>query len=106
MSRRRIWDDKILAFVKSHDKPLVWLGDLNVSHRDIDVSDPAFFRKQKGDNAPLPADPDYRGQPGFAKIEQTRFSTILSEGGLVDAYRYDREIPYVANMMVTNQPPS
>jgi hypothetical protein len=43
--------------------------------------------KQKGDGVPLPADPDYRGQPGFAKIEQTRFTEILREGRLVDAYR-------------------
>lgn len=68
-------------------EPQVILGDLNVSHKDADVSDPKFFRSQRGDNAPLPDDPDYRGQPGFAKIEKDRFTTILQEGQLVDAYR-------------------
>lgn len=65
----------------------VWLGDCNVSHTDLDVSHPAYFRNAKSDKDPLPTDPDYRGQPGFAPIEQRRFGEMLRVGGLVDAYR-------------------
>ncbi|XP_026404827.1 DNA-(apurinic or apyrimidinic site) lyase-like isoform X2 [Papaver somniferum] len=60
--RRRKWDKRVLEFVlRSSDKPLIWCGDLNVSHTEFD--------------------------PGFTLNERKRFSTILSEGKLVDAYR-------------------
>ena len=54
-------------------KPLIWTGDLNACHREVDVSHPAFFANQKAEGksgkAPvaLPADPDDRGQPGFTR---------------------------------------
>ncbi|KAI3936055.1 hypothetical protein MKW92_015773 [Papaver armeniacum] len=64
--RRRKWDKRVLEFVlRSSDKPLIWCGDLNVSHEELDDC----------------------GQPGFTLNERKRFSTILSEGKLVDAYR-------------------
>uniref|UniRef100_A0A7N2RBF3 Endonuclease/exonuclease/phosphatase domain-containing protein n=1 Tax=Quercus lobata TaxID=97700 RepID=A0A7N2RBF3_QUELO len=70
--RRRKWDKRILEFVlQSSDKPLIWCGDLNVSHEEIDVSHPEFFSaaKQNGDC----------GQPGFTLAERRRFGTILKE---------------------------
>jgi exonuclease III len=46
--RRRAWDQRMLEFVtRPSNKPLVWCGDLNVSHEDIDVSHPDFFRNAK-----------------------------------------------------------
>jgi exodeoxyribonuclease III len=81
--RRRRWDAKTLAFVQERTKPLVWLGDLNVSHLDLDVSHPSFFASQKKGQPPQ----DYKGQPGYTPIERRRFGELLQRGRLVDAYR-------------------
>ncbi|KAI3915406.1 hypothetical protein MKW98_022364 [Papaver atlanticum] len=85
--RRRKWDKRVLEFVlRSSDKPLIWCGDLNVSHKEIDVSHPDFFSSAKL-NGYVPPNKEDCGQPGFTLNERKRFSTILSEGKLVDAYR-------------------
>ncbi|GAB4860533.1 DNA-(apurinic or apyrimidinic site) endonuclease [Ancistrocladus abbreviatus] len=86
--RRRKWDKRILDFVvQSSGKPLIWCGDLNVSHEDVDVSHPEFFAAAKL-NGYLPPNNEDRGQPGFTISERKRFGRILREGKLVDAYRY------------------
>ena len=74
-------------------KPLIWTGDLNACHREVDVSHPAFFANQKaesksGSKSALPADPDDRGQPGFTANERRRFDALVKDAGLVDAYRF------------------
>jgi hypothetical protein len=66
----------------------IWLGDLNVSHQDMDVSHPSFFANQKSDKLPCPSDRRYRGQPGFTPIERERFTEMLSRGRLVDIHRW------------------
>lgn len=86
--RRRKWDKRILEFVtQNSDKPLIWCGDLNVSHEEIDVSHPEFFSTAKLYGYVPPNKEDY-GQPGFTLAERARFGTILREGKLVDAYRF------------------
>ncbi|KAK9113545.1 hypothetical protein Syun_020342 [Stephania yunnanensis] len=116
--RRRKWDKRILEFVmQSSDKPLIWCGDLNVSatrslmkygtgsginvpvsiififdfvdisHQEIDVSHPDFFSAAKL-NGYVPPNKEDCGQPGFTLNERKRFSAILTEGKLIDAYRY------------------
>ncbi|KAK4264465.1 hypothetical protein QN277_025637 [Acacia crassicarpa] len=86
--RRRKWDKRILEFVTEYsDKPLIWCGDLNVSHEDIDVSHPEFFSAAK-QNGYVPPNKEDCGQPGFTLSERKRFATILREGKLVDAYRF------------------
>lgn len=86
--RRRKWDKRMLEFVLgTSDKPLIWCGDLNVSHHDIDVSHPEFFSAAKL-NGYVPPNKEDCGQPGFTLSERTRFGSILKEGKLVDAYRY------------------
>lgn len=46
--RRRKWDKRILDFaMQTLDKPLIWCGDLNVSHEEVDVSHPEFFSSAK-----------------------------------------------------------
>ncbi|KAK6148166.1 hypothetical protein DH2020_019078 [Rehmannia glutinosa] len=86
--RRRKWDKRMLEFVlRTSDKPLIWCGDLNVSHQDIDVSHPEFFSAAKL-NGYVPPNKEDCGQPGFTLSEKTRFGSILKEGKLVDAYRY------------------
>ncbi|CAH9148161.1 unnamed protein product [Cuscuta epithymum] len=86
--RRRKWDKRMLEFVlQVSNKPLIWCGDLNVSHEEIDVSHPDFFAAAK-QNGYVPPNKEDFGQPGFTLAERRRFSAILKEGKLVDAYRY------------------
>ena len=76
-------------------KPLVWCGDLNACHRQIDVTHPEFFgnskaeAKGKGKPAPpLPVDVNDRGQPGFTVNERKRFDELVNDANLVDTYRH------------------
>ncbi|KAK3005722.1 hypothetical protein RJ639_016707 [Escallonia herrerae] len=86
--RRRKWDKRMLEFVlQTSDKPLVWCGDLNVSHEDIDVSHPEFFSTAKLGGY-IPPNKEDCGQPGFTLAERKRFGAILREGKLLDAYRF------------------
>ncbi|XP_028549406.1 DNA-(apurinic or apyrimidinic site) lyase isoform X1 [Dendrobium catenatum] len=85
--RRRKWDKRMLEFVVQLDKPLIWCGDLNVSHQDIDVSHPDFFSNAKL-NGYIPPNKEDCGQPGFTLSERRRLSNILSQGKLIDAYRF------------------
>ncbi|XAR50281.1 DNA-(apurinic or apyrimidinic site) lyase [Bertholletia excelsa] len=86
--RRRKWDKRIMEFVlKMSDKALIWCGDLNVSHEEIDVSHPDFFSNAKM-NGYIPPNKEDGGQPGFTLSERKRFGGILKEGKLIDAYRF------------------
>ncbi|EKX40256.1 hypothetical protein GUITHDRAFT_75737 [Guillardia theta CCMP2712] len=76
-AKRREWDTRLLSFVRTcreRGMEVAWVGDMNVAHKDCDVTHPDFFR---GD----------AGQPGFTANEQERFSQVLEEGSLVDAFR-------------------
>ncbi|XP_047314493.1 DNA-(apurinic or apyrimidinic site) endonuclease [Impatiens glandulifera] len=86
--RRRKWDKRMIEFVSLvSDKPLIWCGDLNVSHEDIDVSHPEFFSSAML-NGYVPPNKEDCGQPGFTLSERKRFGSLLKEGKLIDAYRY------------------
>ncbi|WOL11298.1 DNA-(apurinic or apyrimidinic site) lyase [Canna indica] len=85
--RRRKWDKRILDFVLQIEKPLIWCGDLNVSHQEIDVSHPEFFSNAKL-NGYIPPNKEDCGQPGFTVAERRRFDNILTQGRLIDAHRY------------------
>lgn len=86
--RRRKWDKRILDFVlQTLDKPLIWCGDLNVSHEETDVSHPDFFSSAKL-NGYIPPNKEDCGQPGFTLSERKRFGAILKQGKLLDAYRF------------------
>ncbi|KAG0450043.1 hypothetical protein HPP92_027094 [Vanilla planifolia] len=76
--RRRKWDKRMIEFVVQLDKPLIWCGDLNVSHQDIDVSHPEFFSNAKS-NGYVPPNKEDCGQPGFTLSERWRFGNILSQ---------------------------
>lgn len=76
--RRRKWDKRMLEFVQRVDKPLIWCGDLNVSHEEIDVSHPDFFSSAKL-NGYIPPNKEDCGQPGFTVAERQRFGNILSQ---------------------------
>lgn len=71
--RQNIWDKAFLAHVKllEKKKPVVFCGDLNVAHQEIDLARP----KQNRKNA------------GFTDEEREGFDNIV-KSGFVDSFRY------------------
>jgi exodeoxyribonuclease-3 len=70
---RMAWDAAFLAFVKTLEKrkPVLFAGDLNVAHREIDIARPA----------------SNRFNPGFTDEERAGFDTIVG-AGFIDAFRH------------------
>lgn len=69
---RMSWEEKFLAYLKKleQSKPVVFCGDLNVAHREIDLKNP----KANIHNA------------GFTPEERGRFQALL-DGGFIDTFR-------------------
>lgn len=70
---RMTWEDAFLSYIKKLDekKPVIYCGDLNVAHNDIDLKNP----KTNHHNA------------GFTDEERGKFSDVLSNG-FCDSFRY------------------
>ena len=70
---RMKWEDDFLSYVKKLDetKPVIWCGDLNVAHKEIDLKNP----KTNHHNA------------GFSDEERGKMTAVL-ESGFVDTFRY------------------
>ena len=70
---RMKWEDAFLSYIKKLDekKPVVFCGDLNVAHEEIDLKNP----KTNHNNA------------GFTDEERAKFSTVL-KSGFTDSFRY------------------
>lgn len=70
---RMKWEDDFLAYIKrlEKNKPVIFCGDLNVAHKEIDLKNPKTNRKN----------------PGFTDEEREKF-TIITESGLIDTFRY------------------
>ena len=68
---RMRWEDDFLAYLKGLDKPVIFCGDLNVAHREIDLKNP----KSNVNNA------------GFTPQERGKMDTLLASG-FVDTFRY------------------
>lgn len=70
---RRVWDAAFLAFVKELEKtkPVIFAGDLNVAHREIDLARPKQNRKTAG----------------FTDEERSGFDAIIASG-FVDSFRH------------------
>lgn len=66
------WDPEFLRFVKrlEKSKPVVFCGDLNVSHQDLDLANPAANR----------------GNAGFTDEERAGFANLL-KAGFIDSFR-------------------
>lgn len=70
---RMVWDELFLAHLKRLEdtgKPVVFCGDLNVAHQEIDLARPK----------------DNRMNPGFSDEERAGFSRILA-AGFIDTFR-------------------
>lgn len=70
---RMVWEKDFLAYVKKLEKkkPVIYCGDLNVAHKEIDLKNP----KTNHHNA------------GFTDEERGAFDRVV-EAGLIDTYRY------------------
>ena len=69
---RMRWEDDFLSYIKALDekKPVVYCGDLNVAHREIDLKNPKANRKNAG----------------FTDEERAKMSVVLSSG-YTDSFR-------------------
>lgn len=70
---RMEWEDAFLAYLKGleQSKPVIFCGDLNVAHKEIDLKNPKTNRKNAG----------------FTDEEREKFSKVV-ESGFIDTYRY------------------
>lgn len=70
---RMIWEDDFLSYIKSLEetKPVIFCGDLNVAHQEIDLKNPKTNHKNAG----------------FTDEERSKFSAVL-ENGFTDTFRY------------------
>lgn len=73
LSYRMQWEDDFLAYIKKLEekKPVIFCGDLNVAHKEIDLKNPKTNRKNAG----------------FTDEERGKFSALL-EAGFIDTFRY------------------
>lgn len=73
LAYRMEWEADFLNYVKGLDekKPVIFCGDLNVAHREIDLKNPKTNRKNAG----------------FTDEERACFTAVL-ESGFVDTFRY------------------
>ena len=67
------WEEDFLSYLKKleENKPVIFCGDLNVAHNEIDLKNPKSNRKNAG----------------FTDEERGRF-TALMQAGFIDTFRY------------------
>lgn len=70
---RMKWEDAFFAYIKELDqkKPLIYCGDLNVAHEEIDLKNPSTNRRNAG----------------FTDEEREKMTRVLTNG-FVDSFRY------------------
>lgn len=70
---RMSWEDAFRAYASELDskKPVIFCGDLNVAHNEIDLKNPKTNH----------------GNPGFSDEERGKFNELLG-AGFVDSYRF------------------
>ena len=73
LSYRMDWERDFLEYLTRLEerKPVVWCGDLNVAHQEIDLKNPKTNRKNAG----------------FTDEERACFTKVL-ESGFIDTFRY------------------
>ncbi len=70
---RMEWEDAFLAYLKGLEekKPVIFCGDLNVAHKEIDLKNPKTNRKNAG----------------FSDEERAKMTALL-DAGFIDTFRY------------------
>lgn len=71
LSYRMKWEDDFKTYLKSLGKPVVFAGDLNVAHEEIDIKNPKYNRRNAG----------------FTDEEREKMTVLLNDG-FTDTYRY------------------
>lgn len=73
LNYRMRWEEDFLAYLQKLEekKPVVFCGDLNVAHQEIDLKNPKTNHKNAG----------------FTDQERAKF-TALTEAGFIDTFRY------------------
>ena len=73
LSYRMDWEDAFLTYLKDLEtkKPVIFCGDLNVAHQEIDLKNPKTNRKNAG----------------FTDEEREKFTRLI-KNGFIDTYRY------------------
>lgn len=73
IDHRMAWEDAFRTYLKSLDekKPVIFCGDLNVAHQEIDLKNPK----------------SNRGNAGFSDEERGKFTELLRVG-FTDTFRY------------------
>lgn len=79
LTYRQQWDKDFLAHMKKLEKkkPVIFCGDLNVAHKEIDLANPKSNRKNAG----------------FTDEERSGFDNIVSEG-FIDTFREFNKEPH------------
>ncbi|MGX8728556.1 MAG: exodeoxyribonuclease III, partial [Lachnospiraceae bacterium] len=70
---RMVWEDAFLAYLEGlrKEKPVIFCGDLNVAHEEIDLKNPKTNRKNAG----------------FTDEERGKMTDLLA-AGYIDTFRY------------------
>jgi exodeoxyribonuclease-3 len=73
LSYRMEWENAMRAYLKGLEekKPVIFCGDFNVAHQEIDLKNPKTNRQN----------------PGFSDEERAKFTELL-DAGFVDTFRY------------------
>ncbi len=73
LSYRMEWEEAFLCYLKGLEqkKPVIFAGDLNVAHKEIDLKNPGTNRRNAG----------------FTDEERNAFGRLL-ENGFIDTFRY------------------
>lgn len=73
LAYRMKWEEDFLSYLKKLEehKPVIFCGDLNVAHKEIDLKNPKTNRKNAG----------------FTDDERAKF-TALTDAGFIDTFRY------------------
>ncbi|MBQ6165286.1 MAG: exodeoxyribonuclease III [Clostridia bacterium] len=71
---REAWEDDFRDYLLGlqEQKPVIFCGDLNVAHEEIDLKNPK----------------SNRGNAGFTDEERAKFSRLVNEDGFIDTFRY------------------
>lgn len=82
LSYRMVWEDEIRKYLTILDKkkPVIYCGDLNVAHKEIDLKNPSTNHKNAG----------------FTDEERNKMTQLLNSG-FIDSFRYlypDRKEAY------------
>lgn len=78
---RMVWEDELRKYLKELEKtkPVVYCGDLNVAHEEIDIKNPSTNHRSAG----------------FTDEERNKMTELLSDG-FIDTYRmlYPEKVEY------------